>query len=268
MQGNVRVYKKVLTWCASPCSSNGCVPIILLIVCTVNVLALQVASEDTVLYTAERYVASQETHPLQHTAARQQLARVVRCPHLSDFWLMASVLSGDKRRLLRPVRQQLKQLRLAWAADPSQRVTGDKLLQLLPEAPHSWALGPRISRAVGPVQVVWKLDVSKLKEAAMRCVAQRSVVRLAQHPQCSPPLGGIAFTMQILCNWLPEGAGGCRCGVFVGPTDIIPQDIFCSFHYRLEAHTAKGEHGICRHRWCLARSICRHRWCLARNEHC
>jgi hypothetical protein len=78
------------------------------------VLCLQVASEDTVLYTAQAYADKQDISEQQ----ADTLARLVRCLHLSQFWLSAAALSGDAGKLLlRALQPQLQQqllLKLAY----------------------------------------------------------------------------------------------------------------------------------------------------------
>jgi hypothetical protein len=46
----------------------------------------QVASEDTVLYTAQTY-KGKLTDTQQRQMAQQLLAPLIRCPRLSQFWL-------------------------------------------------------------------------------------------------------------------------------------------------------------------------------------
>lgn len=77
----------------------------------------QVASEDTVLYTAQRYVDAVKDR--QHwEAAKQQLATLIRCTHLSWFWLSAVALSVDAPTLLLSQQQaQLRQLLMLQLAD-------------------------------------------------------------------------------------------------------------------------------------------------------
>lgn len=60
---------------------------------------LQVHSEDSVLWTAQAYVSTQAT-PEQQQAEAQQLAPLVRCPHLSQLWLTAMVASPHASKLL------------------------------------------------------------------------------------------------------------------------------------------------------------------------
>ena len=74
-------------------------------VCTM--LPMLLASEDTVLYTAQTYINAQQSTQLRQ-AAQQQLAQLVRCPHLSHFWLTAalSLRATDDQFVLKPIQQQ------------------------------------------------------------------------------------------------------------------------------------------------------------------
>ena len=81
---------------------------------------LQVASEDTVLFTAQVYADKLREASLAivgslhgEQLAIDKLAPLVRCPHLSQFWLSASVLSDDAHDLLLQKQQpQVKRLLL------------------------------------------------------------------------------------------------------------------------------------------------------------
>jgi hypothetical protein len=84
-------------------------------------LWLQVTSKDTVLFTAEAYLShkcSQSSSTSKRDEVRAQLARLIRCPHLSRFWLTATVASkgpGSQHFLgdLHPHLVELASLQLA-----------------------------------------------------------------------------------------------------------------------------------------------------------
>ena len=83
--------------------------------------ALQVASEDTVLYTAQRYVDRYTGEQRAH--AQQLLAPLIRCPLLSRYWLTASVNSAKAdTMLLAELRPHLRELLLLLEAQPSYTV--------------------------------------------------------------------------------------------------------------------------------------------------
>jgi hypothetical protein len=112
---------------------------------------LQVASEDTVLFTAQSYMDTL-TRAEQRRAAKQQLAPLIRCPHLSGFWLSALALSPDAPKLLLSWQQeQVQQLLMLLHAHPSFKPTAEQLEELLAGAPSSWALPARVYRPVSSV---------------------------------------------------------------------------------------------------------------------
>jgi hypothetical protein len=72
----------------------------------------------------------------------ERLAPLVRCPHLSQFWLSASVLSGDADKLLlRGLQPQLKRLLLhkpACTSAPDRTVAA--ITRNVPDVAVSWLL--------------------------------------------------------------------------------------------------------------------------------
>lgn len=60
---------------------------------------LQVASEDTVLYTVQEY-HNRLTSDDKRSSVLVKLVPLIRCQHLSMFWLGAAVLSPQTYRLV------------------------------------------------------------------------------------------------------------------------------------------------------------------------
>lgn len=85
-------------------------------------LLLQVTSEDTVLFTAQAYMDQQPAGDAKQLAAAK-LAPLLRCPHLSQFWLSVSVLADHAgEQLLGALQPQLKRLLLRkLACSPQQQ---------------------------------------------------------------------------------------------------------------------------------------------------
>jgi hypothetical protein len=229
----------------------------------------QVACEDTVMYTVHQYLLKAAdkamTPELENLSAAdmllaprrdsfrmiwrfqhllkppeqekaQKLASLIRCQHLSQYWLLASiVLPFDGAAVLglasTDLRKQLGKLLMLRCAKPGLVLQPSNLQEWLPGAPASWGLGARLSKPVSSVSFTWVLQVSKLKETALRCVAEQRAVRLTSLPDVSPPLGGIAFEGRVRC--VAED-GGCKVGVFVGAANI-PLDGFHSFSYTVAA---------------------------------
>jgi len=158
-----------------------------------------VASEDTVLYTAQTYVNAVKDR-LQWETAKQQLAPLIRCQHLSWFWLSAAALSADAPTLLLPQQAQLRQLLMLQHADSTFEPTATELEELLPGAPSNWCLPERVCREVSSVQLVWSLDVEEIRAAAHNSGSQQKLVNIPS--ECvTPPLGGVVFRVLLQVVW-------------------------------------------------------------------
>jgi hypothetical protein len=186
---------------------------------------VQVASEDTVLYTLCRYLDRLSAAQREH--ARHVLAPLIRCQHLSQYWLTSALDSTHATEYavladLHPLLMRLLVLRSAQAGAVVQALD---LQRLLPGSPPSWLLGPRISSRVSSVSVDWDLDISKLRETAQRCVAEGKLVKLMSH-MTTPPLGGFSYKVGAVCRPVEAGAevelfascnnlaAGCLCPAF------------------------------------------------------
>ena len=200
----------------------------------IRMAALQVASEDTILYTAQQYI--DQLGGEQQDLARQRLAPLIRCPHLSRYWLAASVNSAKAdTMLLAELRPHLRRLLMLVEAKPGYTVDSTDLRVggapgvLLPGAPASWALGRRASKPVASVQVEWQLDVSALRDAARRSAAEQQTTSLLC-PNSSPPFGGISFTMKMYCAYED---GGVNFRLYGRPI-TLPDDIYYLCNYAVE----------------------------------
>lgn len=197
----------------------------------VSRLPLQVASEDTVLYTAQQYI--NQLAEQQQAHARQRLAPLIRCPHLSRYWLAASVTSAADTMLLAELRPHLRHLLILGEAKPGYTVDGTDVREggLLAGAPASWAMGRRVSKPVSSVQLLWRLDVSALRNSAHRCAAEQQTISMLC-PDTSPPLGGIGFTMKLYCRFQD---GGVQIGLY-GRAQSLPKDMYymCSIGIGLD----------------------------------
>jgi len=187
---------------------------------------LQATSEDNVLYTAQKYVDN-ITDPQQKHAAAQKLAPLIRCPHLSPFWL-----SDDAPKLLlNQLSKQVGKLIMAHQGQLAQPVTDPPKL-VLRDAPASWALDKRASKAPSSVQVTWKLEVSKLCQAAQDSARQQERAVL-DCPTVSPPLGGIEWHSWMMIDW-DAGKKGTRIGFFTAPRNL-PAGMCIHFAFNLQA---------------------------------
>jgi hypothetical protein len=210
--------------------------------------SLQVASEDTVLYTATQYMTS-KTDWEARAAAQGALAPLVRCPQLSRFALMWVALSVDSSQMLlgyfEPHLKQLLSLRCvtdacsgmvqntsaAAVAAAAAAAAAD-----IEDAPASWSLAQRQIRPLeSGARVLWRLPVEKLAQACRDSVVKQQGMTL-EGPD-SPPIGGVAWRMRIVCE--PKGAEQSCIG---GYGDIVaPDGIFYAAHVTLSCR--QGEYG-------------------------
>lgn len=119
------------------------------------------ACEDTVLYTAQAYLLAGRQ---SFNSRRQLLSKLIRCRHLSGFWITAAALASDADRrqmLLGDWQPQLKQLLLAQQAAPGRPLSARVIETEVQGAPPSWMLPPRAGKqGSGSVQVQWEVGVS------------------------------------------------------------------------------------------------------------
>jgi hypothetical protein len=203
-------------------------------------VALQVASEDTVLYTAQQYVYQLGKEQQAH--AKQLLAPLIRCPHLSRYWVTASVNSAKAdTMLLAELRPHLRHLLMLTEAKPGYTVDGTDLREggLLAGAPASWALCRRISKPVSSVQVAWQVDVSDLRNTGRRCAAEQQDVALVC-PATSPPFGGMGWTMKLNCVY---ENGGVQFGLF-GRPKLLPDDMYYLGSFAIDVEGFRSIPGI------------------------
>ena len=194
------------------------------------------ASEDTVLYTAQQYV-NHITAIEQKQQAGQQLARLIRCTRLSTYWLSVSVHSPFARGLLlncdKDVSSHVKELLLMRQANPAEPVPANAVMAVLSNAPAwlaaSRGLPPRAERQVSSVQLQWSVNVDDIKAAAQRSSNQPDGRSSLTSPILSPPLGGISFGMMIECVWDSDN-NGSRIGVSAD-ADNVPMGTYfqCTF---------------------------------------
>lgn len=188
---------------------------------------LQVASEDTVLYTAQTFVDAITDSRLQ-AAAKSHLARLVRCPHLSMFWLSALALSPDAPRLLMSAQQdELKQLLMLHHGGLASDCMQQEFNTHLPRVPLSWNLPARASSPVSSVQLVWKLDVAAVASAGRESALKQKCIML-RSPYYTPPLGGLVFDLALYADSSAEPRGSCF--AFFAAAKNAPVGTFYKYH--------------------------------------
>jgi hypothetical protein len=197
---------------------------------------MQVSSEETVLFTAQSY-----TDKLMRSSSQQhavdKLAPLVRCPHLSQFWLSASVLSRDADKPLLCGLQpagapQLKRLLLLKQAHKVDAcLTAAVITQYVPCAPDSWLLPVRdIQPAVSSRELEWTLDVAAIRQAAKDSADQKQTSVRWSPTSCL--LGGVKWSMKLEWVW-DASKQGSRMGLYATARNL-PTGIFCCCTYSLE----------------------------------
>lgn len=175
--------------------------------CCLSIICEQVPSEDMVLYTAQRYVDCQ-TSTEQQQAAMQQLAPLIRCPRLATMWLTNLVTADDpSKQLLGGYLPQIKTLLglhlLNLQKDPSELTAETQvryLDRLAPGAPSSWLQQPRtLVRHIDHVSLTWNLPMAHLKATCVQTAKEGTIICLTS-PTVTPPLYGVAFQLQLLCD--------------------------------------------------------------------
>jgi hypothetical protein len=183
-----------------------------------------VASEDTVLYTAQQYVNSLPEAQCDHAA--EQLSPLIRCQHMSAYWLSVSVLcEGAPGVLLARQQSHVRRMLSMRIADPQFEATPSSMARLLPGAAESWSLDRHKLKLVESVQLTWRVNVSELRDAVNRSAETKGPVRL-RPPSIlkTPPLGGLAWKFHIVCQ--PESNAeeqAIKISAVPGPVVAMPE---------------------------------------------
>jgi hypothetical protein len=155
-----------------------------------------VYSKETVLYTAQTFVDSQQDGGLK-AAAQQQLPLLVRCPHLSHFWLSAAARCEANELLLAPMQEQLLQLLQFLQVVPDFAAAITDFKGAIPDAPSSWLLGTRQLQEGHPIlHFTWTVPVSKLRGLCEQAAESKKTCRELS-PCTSPPLHGLTYQMEV-----------------------------------------------------------------------
>ena len=190
------------------------------------------ASEDTVLFTAQAYVdkLARAGFVISQQQAVEKLAPLVRCPHLSLSWLSASVLSDDAdKMLLRGLQPQLKQLLLLKASRKSDTsLSAVKIKESVLNVPASWLLPVRDTTPVTSGSMQWELEVAAIREVAQKSFKQQSSTVLKSTPTCL--LGGINWGIELYAYPKAEGT---MIGVYARAKSL-PAGALCECSYSIE----------------------------------
>jgi hypothetical protein len=197
---------------------------------------MQVASEDTVLAAVRSYIRA--CPKSSKTAANEELAPLIRCQHLSVYWLSTCVLAKDEGQLsllFAPFRKQLKTLLMMRLADQEYMPTQEQLQEHFQGAPASWGLGRRAFRGVHSVQLTWVLPVSELRSKVQRASELKGNVSW-ECPSVSAPLGGMTWSMLVQAHWDAEKQAA-RLGLYCVPANA-PREVW--YRYRVKLHMDAG----------------------------
>jgi hypothetical protein len=175
---------------------------------------LRVVCEDTVLYTALRYVVHLDSIQGRE-AAKQALCHCVRCMHLSWHNQLAHATAADSPLFSKEQQEQLlKVLSLCLVSKEHCVATGRFAVGF--ELPAAW-LAPERARLLPPSPVCrsWHVEVATIK-AACRTAASGGDGGYLQSTTMSPPMAGLAFGLDVACAWQDfRGSAGVMVGVFV-----------------------------------------------------
>jgi hypothetical protein len=170
---------------------------------------LRVVSEDTVLYTALRYV--EHIDSIQgREAAKEALSKCIRCVQLSSYHLLAHTQANQCVNLFSKAQQQLLlellSLRLVSAehcmAEVGRRSSSER------EVPKAWLLPPRAHLVPpSPVSLTWRVAVADIKEACRQAASSGQKQRL-RGSGFTGPLHGTAYSL----GSARKAHSVCRCG--------------------------------------------------------
>jgi hypothetical protein len=205
---------------------------------------LQVASEDTVLYTAQQHVdslgARLRGRPVAalKAAARAALAPLVRAPHLSSLALWCTVGAADtsNKGLLRGYAEQLKRLQSLQRVAPAAEKLAVAVDRFVQDPPASWRLGPRehTQLLADGVKLQWRLPIVQLRQACRDSYSTGQLVSI-DSPCSTPPLCGLACVLSFKCK---QRNGGTIVGLFTEPKNM-PRGVF----YKYECTVSWGSGG-------------------------
>lgn len=173
-------------------------------------MRIQVTTEDTVLFTAQAYLNAQPD-PEQRQAAVQQLAPLIRCPHLSRVWLSAATRAvPEELPLLQPYTYEIGECLAFLQSSPWRPQMFSRWVS---STPASWLRGPRVRSAVPQaLQLTWSLSVDELKRVCLEAV---------ESGECSdvlaPSFGRLlqGLTVQLAAGPHLHNAGSCTPAVYL-----------------------------------------------------
>eukprot|EP00775_Hariotina_reticulata_P012385 gene12385-12519_t len=214
---------------------------------------LKADSEDTVLYTAQRYMLAQPEQ--QQGSVTKGLAPLIRCPLLSGLQLSAHAGSSCiiKRQsdvdlethcpsVLTPLLPQVRKLGQLRRLKLRHTQLLEAVENNMANTPASWLLDSRQSSSSGQqpeVSVTWKLPVEELKAACRECASNEMQFDL-HSPGVTPPMAGMAWQLLVECKWVDgqgdDVSGGVQVGLYATAA-YYPRgevDAYYSYKYHIK----------------------------------
>jgi hypothetical protein len=184
---------------------------------------LRVASEDTVLCTAQQNMRRQK-RPQLKAAAKAALAQLVRAPHLSMFTLsLAALTDAGSNMLLSEYSSQLKSLLSTQLVAPAEALEDNE--GPIEDAHASWRQRQRqIQPLPDGVRLEWRLPVEQLRQACRDSFARQEDIDI-DSPHSSPPLCGLEWDLSVSVS---QEGGGTVLGLCARALDV-PSKLYYSF---------------------------------------
>lgn len=158
---------------------------------------------------------------------QEQLLPLVRCPHLSEMWVLFLIDQASAAPRNTPSRQLLPQLRkLMKLCSSAGFLSPSNISELMPATPGSWLLGERASSDVTSVCFTWNVSISSLQGAVQRSVSGAGRIGSVESPGQSAPVHGVPFKIKVMCN-------SGKIGIYALPQ--LPPDFAICYEFQLEA---------------------------------
>jgi hypothetical protein len=179
---------------------------------------LRVVSEDTVLYTAIRYVEHLDSIQGRE-AAKEALSKCIRCVRLSQRNLLALAVDSNSP-LLSKGQQELVMKLLSLCLVSTQHCVAELTGSLVCQVPAAWLLPHRTCLVPASAKsLVWRVEVADIK-AVCRAAAARTGKTELLSGMLTGPVCGQAFGLFVQAQLKGNPSGTCV-GVFI-KTDYLP----------------------------------------------
>jgi hypothetical protein len=173
---------------------------------------LRVVSEDTVLYTALRYLEQQDSVQGRE-AARKTLSQCIRCVRLNQRNLLAIATAADSPLFSKEQQELLLQV-LSLCLVSTEHCVAAAASSSSSKVPKAWLRAQRTSLVpASPKSMVWRVKVADIKAACRGAAARPQGVELSSSV-ITGPVSGLAFGLVLKAFAEPEPSG-TSVGVYV-----------------------------------------------------